>query len=328
MVDVSVVIPAYKCRDLVARAVRSALDQRGVAAEIIVVVDEPCEETRVAAACAGATIALVNEVNRGAQFSRNRGLALCSAPAVLFLDADDYVSGDLLQGLVAAQRDRDADVVLGPWTWLNPELGWRRNVPAFSSPAELISSLLEEREFTPTCATLWRTDFCRSIGGWDEAVDRFTDLDMSVRAMLLGGRLAQSAIGEGIYFDHPSPHRMSFSLGSVASALHIAESLLSIDSEVIARESLRAGLGKFLYRNAMLRLRRRQYEEFRTLIRRSRALGHAGRRHRVAGSLAAARIDALLGTRLHERLRSNSWPEKLSPASSRPRPAPGGAGGP
>lgn len=111
---VSVVIPAYQAEAFVARAIQSVLAQPGVDPEIIVVVDGLVDRTADIARGFPKTRVVINEVNEGAPAARNRGLALAQAPYVMFLDADDWIKGPLLQGLAEALDVFHADVAFGP----------------------------------------------------------------------------------------------------------------------------------------------------------------------------------------------------------------------
>lgn len=88
---VSVVMPAYRCRDTITAAVESALAQ-DVALEILIVDDaSPDNLTEVLADYAGdeRVRILQNPTNVGPAVSRNRGIAAARGKYVAFLDADD-----------------------------------------------------------------------------------------------------------------------------------------------------------------------------------------------------------------------------------------------
>ena len=101
---VSIVIPAYRRPDVVARAVASALSQEGVALEVILVVDG-CPETVAAAAKIEADPRLRvirNAVNQGVARARNSGLRVARGELVAHLDVDDCLLPGALARAVAA----------------------------------------------------------------------------------------------------------------------------------------------------------------------------------------------------------------------------------
>ena len=101
---VSAVIPTYQRADRILRSVESARKQT-CACEVIVVDDNgrgsPAQiETEAALKPyleEGTVIYLVNEKNRRASFSRNRGLEIAKGKYITFLDDDDEIHPDKLR---------------------------------------------------------------------------------------------------------------------------------------------------------------------------------------------------------------------------------------
>ena len=101
---VTVVIPTYQRPDRIARAVESALHQT-CACEVIVVDDNgkgTDAQIQTAEALSPYTdenriVYLVNETNRRASFSRNRGLEQAKGKYITFLDDDDEIHPDKLR---------------------------------------------------------------------------------------------------------------------------------------------------------------------------------------------------------------------------------------
>lgn len=114
--DVSVIIPAYKAEDTIARALDSALAQTALPAEIIVIDDGSQDRTREIVknyvaretACA---IRLLEQENLGAGAARNRGLIASENKLVAFLDADDEWLPEKLARSLAVMNSEAADLV-------------------------------------------------------------------------------------------------------------------------------------------------------------------------------------------------------------------------
>jgi len=276
MHEISVVIPCFKAEQTIERAVRSVLAQSGVALEVIVVIDGASDETLQALSGVGddRVSVLVNEQNRGAPASRNRGLEAAKHPLVLFLDADDYVIGNLLSGLAQSITEAGADVVFGPWIWLDESHNMiRRNVRRFRSATSAIEQMLLGGKFVHPSATLWRREFVSSIGGWDLDLARFQDVELALRGILLGARTAISTIGSGVYVQHVSANRITGSRKNAESLLLAAEKLLAIQSDVVPEQRKRLAIAGFLY-NIGSGLRRGDRKELgRQFIARARQLG-------------------------------------------------------
>ena len=99
---VSVVIPAYNAQKYIANAVRSALEQEGVAEderEIIVINDCSSDHTHIVMedfARDPAVRYVENEYNCGVAETRNRGIRMARGKYIAFLDADDWWEPDKL----------------------------------------------------------------------------------------------------------------------------------------------------------------------------------------------------------------------------------------
>lgn len=92
--DVSVVIPCYRCRDSIDRAVKSIFEQTLLPKEVILIDDASGDGTlevlyALAKQYSGWIKVIEMKVNSGAASARNAGWAVASQPFIAFLDADD-----------------------------------------------------------------------------------------------------------------------------------------------------------------------------------------------------------------------------------------------
>jgi glycosyltransferase involved in cell wall biosynthesis len=250
--DISVVIPAYRAEAFIGRAIRSALDQPGVRPEIIVIVDGIFDRTPDIAAQFPTAEVLINGANQGAPAARNRGLSVASAPFVLFLDADDFVEGPLLRGLLAVARRDDLDLVLGrglrQWT------DGRREEIAAPTSRDRMGILREwlSNRFVPSCSVLWRGSFLRGIGGWKGGLVKNQDGELVWRALLAGSRVGYSHEGIGIYVQHKGQGRVTAGrdAAKLRSILQNADWLVSeLEKNGKLDESMRRALVGHLYGN-------------------------------------------------------------------------------
>jgi glycosyltransferase involved in cell wall biosynthesis len=207
--DISVIIPAYRAETFIGRAIQSVLDQPDVTPEIIIVVDGVYDRTPEAAAQFPMAKVLVNETNQGAPATRNRGLAVANAPFIEFLDADDFVEGPLLCGLLTVAVQNDLDLMFGRAfrQWID---GRREEIAAPRSGDNM--GILREWLsgcFVPPCSVLWRASFLRSIGGWKEGLVKNQDGELVWRALLAGSRVGYSHEGSGIYVQHQGSTRIT-----------------------------------------------------------------------------------------------------------------------
>ena len=210
--DVSIVIPAFRASDTLGRTVESCLPHVRPH-DLIIVIDGPdAELEQVARDCAPGARILAQPQGRGAPACRNLGLELAETPFVMFLDADDYLEGPLLPGACARARATQADVVFGRFAFEYPDgsrIAADPNIRYgdFRRATILRRWLLED--FTPPCAIVWRTDFVRALGGWDESLAKNQDGDIVYRALLRGAIAAGVGEGQGVYVQHDNPGRIS-----------------------------------------------------------------------------------------------------------------------
>jgi glycosyltransferase involved in cell wall biosynthesis len=297
---VTVVIPAFHAQDTIERTVRSAVEQPGVEVEIIVVIDDGSMETKARIEGLGldGCRILVNPHNLGAQATRNRGLAEASKPYVMFLDSDDFLSGELLRGLLDAAEVAEADLALGPWRRLT---GGGKLLPVYvpkpAPPEAVYWRWLAYGNWVSPTAVLWRTEFVRAIGGWDERIRRHQDAEITLRAIASGARLAFSNQGAGVYHQRDSEHRITRSSTNYDSLFDVAEKLIAT-GDAIPRETRQAAVARYLYRVAVRSFRRGDDDFGSWALARSRELGFNGH----AGGRVARFGSALLGPRRYHNL--------------------------
>ncbi|MFE0641286.1 glycosyltransferase family 2 protein [Streptomyces sp. NPDC058877] len=114
----SVVVIAYNDEALVAEAIRSALDQGPVVAEVVAVDDCSADGTarvldELAARHPRLRVVRRTENSGGCGSPRNDGIRAATAPYVMFLDSDDILPAGAAEALVAAAERHRAPVAVG-----------------------------------------------------------------------------------------------------------------------------------------------------------------------------------------------------------------------
>ncbi|MER7620126.1 glycosyltransferase family 2 protein [Streptomyces sp. NPDC126503] len=115
---VSVVVIAYDDEALVAEAIRSALDQGPVVAEVVAVDDRSGDGTgrvldELAARHPKVRVIHRTENSGGCGTPRNDGVRAATAPYVMFLDSDDVLPAGAAEALVAAAERHRTPVAVG-----------------------------------------------------------------------------------------------------------------------------------------------------------------------------------------------------------------------
>lgn len=178
------VIPTRDRRRLLSRSLRSALGQRGVDIEIIVVDDGSTDGTAAYVTGLGdpRVILISHTASRGVVASRNAGLERASRPWVAFLDDDDVWAPTKL----LAQVEAVAATPGAGWACTGAVLvdeGMKIMGPQ-QGPAETdVADALLARNVIPGggSGVLVATDLLRAQGGFDATLSTMADWDLWIR---------------------------------------------------------------------------------------------------------------------------------------------------
>jgi glycosyltransferase involved in cell wall biosynthesis len=199
---VSVVIPCYNQGRFLNDAIDSILRQSYANREVIVVDDGSTDCTREVAGSYGSQIRCIHQVNRGLSAARNAGLLEARGEYLLFLDADDYVTSEMLEQhmtVAAAQPDgsafhggsRDID--------LQGNLLWSKEAESLGQ--DPFHQMLTRNPFPIHTITIRRTVFA-NVGLFDVNLRAGEDWDMWIRLAAAGCRFVPVPRGLAIYRRH------------------------------------------------------------------------------------------------------------------------------
>lgn len=112
--DVSVIIAAYNVERYIERAARSALEQRNVDVEVIVIDDASSDNTvAIVETMKDQRIKLLRmATNEGPSAARNAGLAVATGSWIAILDGDDAFAPDRLNRCLTLAYKTKADIVV------------------------------------------------------------------------------------------------------------------------------------------------------------------------------------------------------------------------
>ncbi len=181
--DASVVIPVFNRPEAVVRAIRSVLDQPGVALELIVVDDASTDGTAAAVeAMDDPRLRLLRQPeNRGVAAARNRGIREARGRVIAFLDSDDlWLPGGLAPRLAALDAEPEAVAVLrsGIERFDGEKTQELRPEP---EAAVLPRLFLENGAFGFTINGLLRREAVATAGFFDENLDAIEDWELCIR---------------------------------------------------------------------------------------------------------------------------------------------------
>ncbi|MBP5380722.1 MAG: glycosyltransferase family 2 protein [Bacteroidaceae bacterium] len=127
-------------------------------------------------------VSVLEEPQQGASRARNRGLEACQTEWIYFFDSDDELSPSFLEEVIP-QTD-DFDMILFPTLQeVKGKVAQRAFIARDTATAQILSSTLN------TQGMLFRTDFLRKIGGWNETLSIWDDWELGIRALLNAPRI-------------------------------------------------------------------------------------------------------------------------------------------
>lgn len=129
---VSVIIPAYNSRSFVRRAINSVIAQSYSNWELIIVDDCSTDDTySVCESIKDDRIRVIkHEKNTGAGVARQTGLKYATGDFVTFLDSDDYLLPNFIEGMITLQKQHDSDIVYTSFTISYEKEGVNKVIPA------------------------------------------------------------------------------------------------------------------------------------------------------------------------------------------------------
>ena len=183
--EISVVIPTRDRAHTIERAVRSALDQRGVAVQVVVADDRSVDDT-------AARLHRLNDPRlhymppdgpAGANAARNRGAGQATAPLIAFLDSDDaFRPGHLAAVRILFDADAAIDACLSSFAVLRGTAHRLVRLPRTKGTGPTLRRLLLAHAIPLTCsAIVVRRPVFDRIGGFDPDLDRHQDRDLLLR---------------------------------------------------------------------------------------------------------------------------------------------------
>jgi glycosyltransferase involved in cell wall biosynthesis len=176
---VTVIVPTFNAMETINTAIRSLCAQSWKNLEIIVIDDHSSDETinqlNVLASVDNRIKVFRNESNRGAYYTRNRGLLLASGSFVTVMDADDWAHPQKIEKQVwPLIWNRRLSATVSHWARCNDALEFTRLRPQNGWVHRNVSSLMI------------RKDIAIQLGGWD-VLRANADTEFYYRLMALEG---------------------------------------------------------------------------------------------------------------------------------------------
>ena len=124
-----------------------------------------------------------NPENKGANYCRNLGIESANGNYIIFLDADDLLAQDCLENRILKIQNTNFDFCVFTMQVFFKKVGdsfatWKPN------SLKPLNDFLFHKLPWQTMQPIWKTDFIRSIGGFNQDFERMQDVELHTRALL------------------------------------------------------------------------------------------------------------------------------------------------
>lgn len=186
--EISIIVPCYNKEKYISETIDSVIQQTFVNWELIMIDDVSTDQTNniVQSYCQKESriVFLTNSENRGANYSRNKGIQQAKGKYIIFLDADDVLTNNCLEKRFAQIHHTNLDFcVFSMGTFYN-QIGDSKSVWSPRSKSPLIDFLQHKLPWS-ILQPVWRKTFLLNLKGFDENFKRLQDVELHTRALML-----------------------------------------------------------------------------------------------------------------------------------------------
>ncbi|MBO4612906.1 MAG: glycosyltransferase family 2 protein [Bacteroidaceae bacterium] len=247
MAAISIIIPVWNRVDYLPRLFRSLASVSYEELEVVLVdngsTDGSLGLCHSFAESAPMVVTLLEEPQRGAARARNCGLRYCKSEWVYFFDCDDELSPLFLNEIMSNLSDADM-VVFPTMQDVGGVVRQRSFHPSAKPSTQILSSTMN------TQGMLFRTDFLRQIGGWNDSLFIWDDWELGIRALLHSPRIKW--VGQKAYH-HIYVHEDSLTGPSMTERLpSILHTLEVVETELLNPRDRRALYFRYEILNGLL----------------------------------------------------------------------------
>ncbi len=187
--SISVIIPCYNVETYIEEGLLSVLNQTLPAREIICIDDGSSDNTiqiirNLQEKYPNKIYLYLNEKNRGATYTRNRGLAIAKGDFIQFFDADDILLPDKFehQIKIISECSYSPDIIVNDFQ--------RKNIDGtfetYTFPADDAWCGLLEGRLGVTTSNLYRRENVIAVRGWTEELLSSQEYDLMFRMLVAG----------------------------------------------------------------------------------------------------------------------------------------------
>lgn len=192
MIDVSIIIPTYKGEENVLIAVRSAIGQRNINKEIIVVDDNGEGSASQIRTYNKLSYYIDNNLityvthknNKNGSAARNTGVEHSTGKYLIFLDDDDYIFPDMsvkMKDSLEKENNKSGFCVVAGFYVRDNGCGYIKKI---NKRGNFLYNYLMDKCFFNTSAMMIERNAFEKISGFDESFSRHQDWEFCSRLMI------------------------------------------------------------------------------------------------------------------------------------------------
>ena len=180
-------MPSFNKAKYISESINSVISQTYTNWELIIVDDYSNDDSQEIISSFASKFDSIkthfNPENKGANYCRNLGIESAKGSYIIFLDADDLLAKDCLKNRILKIQNTNFDFCVFTMQVFFKKVGdsistWKPN-----SKKPLKDFLFHKLPWQ-TMQPIWKTDFIRSIGGFNQDFERMQDVELHTRALL------------------------------------------------------------------------------------------------------------------------------------------------
>lgn len=193
-------MPSFNKAKYIAESVNSVINQTYTNWELIIVDDYSTDESQELIKSFASKFdnikAYFNPENKGANYCRNFGIENANGSYIVFLDADDLLTIQCLEDRMNVLNENNTlDFCVFTMGVFNKKIGdsdseW---IPTSKNP---LNDFLSHQLPWAIPQPIWKKDFLRSLGGFNEDFKRMQDVELHTRALLAENVLFKQVTGK------------------------------------------------------------------------------------------------------------------------------------
>ena len=200
MLKVSIIMPSFNKAKYISESINSVINQTYTNWELIIVDDYSNDDSQeiinLFASKFDNIKTYFNLENKGANYCRNFGIENAKGTYIVFLDADDLLTNHCIEDRMnVMKKNNTLDFCVFTMGVFNKKIGdssieWK---PTSKSP---LNDFLFHQLPWAIPQPIWKTDFIRSIDGFNQDFVRMQDVELHTRALLIENVLYKQIVAK------------------------------------------------------------------------------------------------------------------------------------